>query len=1549
MIHPSVNSADGRSGRIAIPIGTALLLGILANPSQAADYLVSTTSDEPYDSGSLLDEMIDGGGLSLREAIALANGPEGDDDGDTIAFDPVVFLLAAPTITLGAELVVGDDVVINGSTPTGPAILDGGGATRILHIDTGSAPGNGAVSIANLVMRGGSAADDGGGIRLAPGGSLTLTDSTIDSCSAADGGGIHNDGGHLMITGGTFTANVANAEAGSGGAIFNASGGKVTIEGASFVGNLANRAGGAIEDQSGGNTGIDLSLSDVTFTDNKAGVAPAVPAPGNGGAIHITGSGSIRIDGGSASGNQAGREGGAYWNGSGTMEIVDSSITANSAAGAAADDGGGGVFNNGGTLVINGGSIASNFATGASGSGGGVFSTAGTVTITGTTLSANQANRAGGAIEVIDGVLDLDGVTLGGDEPAEGNIAGPAGTANPGNGGGIHISGSTLTVIDGGLIGFNVAAREGGGLWNQANSSMTVRGGTEISDNIALGMAADDGGGGIFNNGGELRVIASGGGVAIARNTATEGSGSGGGVFNASGGTAEIRGATLSQNVANRAGGAIEDASGLANGLAVIDSTLSGNLAGVAPATAAPGNGGGVHITGSGGALICNGSVTGNRAASEGGGLWNGTGTMEVEGAEVSGNTASGNDPDQGGGGIFNAGGSVSIHSLAVIDGNLADGTAGSGGGVLNDVGGTVTIEDSTLSNNACNRAGGGIEDNSGAGLAITLTNVTMTSNNTGVAPAVAAPGNGGALHVTGPGDVSVTGGTISGNLAAREGGGLWNGSGTMTVDGTSISGNTASGAAADDGGGGIFNNGGTLVVGGGSSLFANVADGDAGSGGGILTIGGTVSIENSTISDNRANRAGGGIEDASGAGLGLTLTNVTMMSNNAGVAPAAAAPGNGGALHVSGAGDVMITGGTISGNLAALEGGGLWNGSGTMTVDGSAITSNEATGDALDDGGGGIFNNGGILIVRNGATIDSNAASGAAGSGGGILNVSGGSVTVSSSSLSANRANRAGGGIEDQSGSDGIAVRLSDVTFMHNNAGAAPATASPGNGGALHVTGSGGVEYTAGLVAANEAAAEGGGLWNGTGTMTIDGVTIENNRAHGDPADQGGGGVFNAGGSVTIVNSTLAGNVADGLSGSGGGILNDAGGMLEVANSTLDGNVANRAGGALEVTADTTSTFDGCTVTGNIGGPSGTANPGNGGAVHISGSGSVEATASSFTGNEAGNEGGGLWNSGAGTLTIARSAIVANSAPDGGGLFNQAGSGQTTVSNTTVSGNLAQNGAGIRIEGGTMDLLQVTVAANTADAAGGGIDVTAGALNSVNSLVADNTATTGPDVNGSFTAVSFTLVEDAAGSSGIMDGSAGNIVGTDPMLTALTNNGGPTASHRPLDCSIAVDAGDNTAAATLPTDQRGSGFARLFGPAVDLGAIEVTVFGYAAWADASFTAATPLDQRDPGDDPDLDGIANAFERLMGSGPESAGASPIRVMTTGTEAAIGYPRSKSVPKDTEFLETSTNLFSWDGPVTPALERMNLDADTEWITLTVPTAGEDAFFLRLNAP
>ncbi|MBK9417013.1 MAG: T9SS type A sorting domain-containing protein [Flavobacteriales bacterium] len=549
-----------------------------------------------------------------------------------------------------------------------------------------------------------------------------------------------------------------------------------------------------------------------------------------------------------------------------------------------------------------------------------------------------------------------------------------------------------------------------------------------------------------------------------------------------------------------------------------------------------------------------------------------------------------------------------------------------------------------------------------------------------------------------------------------------------------------------------------------------------------------------------------------------MTLSNNTTGS----------APGNGGGVHITGPGNMTITGCTVTGNMAALEGGGLWNGTGTMTVNSSTIGGNTAAGALATRRAGGIFNNAkGTLIVENGTMITNNLATGAAGSGGGILCDSTATLTVSNSTIDGNSAPRAGGGIEFFAKAGQLqTASLMNVTISDNTTGSAP-----GNGGGVHITGPGNMTVTGCTVMGNTAAAEGGGLWNGSGTMTIDDCDVSGNVANGsvNPVGapggaldlQGGGGIFNNLGTVNIVNisgaTNITGNTAGGAPfGSGGGILS-AGGSFSITGANISMNETARAGGGIE-NAASSMTVTSSVINGNdcsLAGALAAASPGNGGGVHVTGAGTMTVSMCTVDGNTAGNEGGGLWGSGTGTLTVLRTTASNNTAPDGGGLFLQAGpTGVLNMDFSTSSGNTATNGGGAQTEGGTFNITGSTIASNTAST-GGGVNVIATAVNSTSTIIADNTAGTGPDLNGAFASAMFTLLENGTGATGIMNGSNGNIVGTDPILQALANNGGPTGTHALACGSAAVDAGDP---ALMENDQRGT---PVQGMARDMGAFE--------------------------------------------------------------------------------------------------------------------------------
>ena len=899
-------------------------------------------------------------------------------------------------------------------------------------------------------------------------------------------------------------------------------------------------------------------------------------------------------------------------------------------------------------------------------------------------------------------------------------------------------NGSTVSLW--GVILMNGSSVDNGGaIMIEPSSSLNLYS-SSINNSAAAGDMATNGGGAIYN-GGSLFIS---GNSTFTNNQATGTSGSGGAIFNGPEAYLLVQNCTFTGNSANRAGGAIEDQSNVpANAPNYVENcTFTDNTTG-----AAPGNGGAIHISGTGSMNINNSTATGNVAASEGGAYWNNLGRMYVSGGSINGNDAQGAGADNGGGALFNNGGSLTATGVT-INQNSASGASGSGGGVINVDGGKLIIENCTLTGNTANRAGGAVEDASGADGSFALRGSTLSGNDAGT-----APGNGGAVHVTGPGLVSVATSTISNNTAV-EGGGLWNHTGTMNVVGCDINGNVATGDDLTKGGGGIFNlSGGTLVVSGNTMFTDNQATGTSGSGGAILNREGSIfRISNSTFTGNSANRAGGAIEDQSNvpANAPNYVENCTFTDNTTG-----AAPGNGGAIHISGTGSMNINNSTATGNVAASEGGAYWNNLGRMYVSGGSINGNDAQGEAADNGGGGVFNNGGTLTLST-VTVSNNTATGTAGSGGGALNVNGGTLNVFGSTLTGNTSNRAGGAIEDASGADG-GLFVASSTFDSNITSSAP-----GNGGAIHMTGEGYSNIKESTATNNTASAEGGGYWNGTGIMVILGGSVNDNIASGNDADNGGGGLFNNGGTMVAIDVEVIGNVANGTAGSGGGLFSTDG-SVTLIRSTLNDNAANRAGGAIEI-INGELTINNSSADGNdVDGTAGTAAPGNGGGLHVTGNeATVNIMRSTFSNNDAANEGGGLWNQTGSTMNVSVSTVSGNDGGgQAGGLFNK----------------------------GIMNVTASTIANNFSDVGAGYDDGDASAVVTVSSSIFENDEDFANTSGGSFVSAGYNVVSSEV--PVFFTPLATDQFDTDANLDELSDNGGFSMTHAIGENSPAIGAGD--------------------------------------------------------------------------------------------------------------------------------------------------------------
>jgi hypothetical protein len=113
---------------------------------------------------------------------------------------------------------------------------------------------------------------------------------------------------------------------------------------------------------------------------------------------------------------------------------------------------------------------------------------------------------------------------------------------------------------------------------------------------------------------------------------------------------------------------------------------------------------------------------------------------------------------------------------------------------------------------------------------------------------------------------------------------------------------------------------------------------------------------------------------------------------------------------------------------------------------------------------------------------------------------------------------------------------------------------------------------------------------------------------------------------------------------------------------------------------------------------------------------------------------------------------------------------------------------------------------------------VAGGTVTIDSSIVANNSADTSPDLNGSVTA-GASLIENTAGAS-ITAGTGANITAQDPLLNGLANNGGPTQTMALGMNSPARDNGTNLLSFT--SDQRGQ--PRNDGGGVDMGAYEYSV-----------------------------------------------------------------------------------------------------------------------------
>lgn len=200
------------------------------------------------------------------------------------------------------------------------------------------------------------------------------------------------------------------------------------------------------------------------------------------------------------------------------------------------------------------------------------------------------------------------------------------------------------------------------------------------------------------------------------------------------------------------------------------------------------------------------------------------------------------------------------------------------------------------------------------------------------------------------------------------------------------------------------------------------------------------------------------------------------------------------------------------------------------------------------------------------------------------------------------------------------------------------------------------------GVTIQNGREASGGGIWMGSGTLTLNDCIIQDNDA--TTNFLGGGGIYiSSTAQVTINNCIIRNNTANDL---GGGITNA--GVLTINNSTFTNNRSiNFAGGAINQVSATPLVINNSTISGNTGK--------SGGGFRADAGRMVLLNNSTVAGNTASSEGGGFWG---GTFSITNTIVAGNSAPVGpDGQSILISGGYNLIQNTaamTITGNTAGN-----------------------------------------------------------------------------------------------------------------------------------------------------------------------------------------------------------------------------------------------------------------------------------
>lgn len=480
---------------------------------------------------------------------------------------------------------------------------------------------------------------------------------------------------------------------------------------------------------------------------------------------------------------------------------------------------------------------------------------------------------------------------------------------------------------------------------------------------------------------------------------------------------------------------------------------------------------------------------------------------------------------------------------------------------------------------------------------------------------------------------------------------------------------------------------------------------------------------------------------------------------------------------------------------------------SGNVSISGSEFTDNDAAGWA-----------GGAVSIGNvvGATTITNTlfSGNVADVGGALALVNVNTATLTGSTFTDNETSNAGGAVY---ASGAIALTIRDSSFSLNEA--------TGNvGGALFEVS---VDDT---VIESSSFSDNSGRFNGGAIFSVfsDSTTVTDSSFTDNTVDGDGGAIdFNALSTASITGSTFSGNSAE----FGGAINHDGtGSEFTVELSTFTNNSAQFGGGAIYVE----TLFDefgvmSSTFTSNDAWSLNTES--NGGAIRVQ---TIEADGTLWVQDSTfsdGFVGGGIFGTGGGVsvsvgdVLADAGAFILNST-----LYEEAQGARGAFSIGTIATE------------GIAAVLSTTIVADVALRVGdnqGQAQVYSSILMGDINEIGSEAVTLG---SGTPIFAVWSIFSSAVDPAVLNDLGGNQFSVADAGLAPLASNGGPTQTMALLPTSPARDAGDPAYEdSILPFDQRGAGFIRIQGGAVDLGAFEIQAAATLAATGTDINPAVPI------------------------------------------------------------------------------------------------------------